>query len=55
MALEIELVDAFQTFGIQVTMLLWFMWRLEKIINKNTNSLDEFRYVVQKCRKKNKN
>jgi hypothetical protein len=47
-----ELVfNAIEKFGIQATMLLWFMFRTETVIKKNNDCLLQFTSTIQKCKK----
>jgi hypothetical protein len=41
-----------EKYGIQTLMLLWFMFRTEKVINRNTLALTRIEGVITKCQKK---
>jgi hypothetical protein len=38
--------------GILGVVLGWFMFRMEKVVNNNTNSLGEFKTTIQKCKRR---
>jgi hypothetical protein len=35
--------------GVAVFVLVWFMFRMEKVINNNTKAVNEVKNVVSKC------
>lgn len=37
--------------GVLGVVLGWFMFRMEKVVNNNTKSLQEFKIVVEKCKR----
>ena len=37
--------------GVMGIVLGWFMFRMEKVVNNNTKSLQEFKIVVEKCKR----
>jgi len=44
--------DTIAQYGIQGLMLIWFMFRTEKVITANTKTLKDFAVAVKKCKKK---
>lgn len=52
MSLETEIITVIQTLGFPVFVTLWFMFRTEKVINKNTEAMITIGEVVAKCQKK---
>jgi hypothetical protein len=37
--------------GVMGVVLAWFMFRMEKVINNNTASLDEMKNTIIKCKR----
>jgi hypothetical protein len=37
--------------GVMGVVLAWFMFRMEKVINNNTTSLNEMQEVITKCKR----
>jgi len=50
--IEIALIDAVNSVGIPAVMILWFMFRTEKVIKKNTEIMQYMATTIQKCNKK---
>jgi hypothetical protein len=41
-----------QNVGFPAAVTLWFMYRTEKVINRNTNTINKFCEVINKCKRK---
>jgi hypothetical protein len=48
--LESEFVGFVSSVGFPIALSIWFMVRTEKVIKNNTDALNNFNVVVQKCR-----
>lgn len=49
-----DLINLLQNFGVSVVMLLWFAFRLEKILKSNTEALLSLTAVIQNLKLKRK-
>jgi len=38
--------------GVAVGVLIWFMWRMERVINNNTKAVQEVKVAVANCPQK---
>jgi len=46
-----EYIELLREFGFPVFMVLWFMFRTEKVIEKNTSALKELGEYLEKMKK----
>ena len=42
-----QIISLISTFGFPIVMCLWFMFRSEKIISKNTNAIDNLALILK--------
>ena len=50
--IETEIIQVITNVGFPAGMVIWFMLRTEKVINKNTEAMITIGEVVTKCQKK---
>lgn len=46
--MEMELINVLSNYGFPVFVTLWFMFRTEKIINKNTEAINKMNEIITK-------
>lgn len=47
--IEQEIIPLISQFGFPIVMVIWFMFRMEKILNKQIESFDKLALAVTKC------
>lgn len=48
MTLETYILNLFQQVGIPATMIIWFMTRTERVIQRNTDAFNKFCIIQEK-------
>lgn len=50
--IEEQIIKLIGDYGIQAAMLVWFMFRTEKVIDNNSQQLIKINEVITKCQRK---
>jgi len=50
--IEDESVQLLANYGFPIVITMWFMFRTEKVINRNTEAFIKIGEVVEKCQRK---
>jgi hypothetical protein len=50
--IESELTQVLANYGFPVVITMWFMFRTEKVISRNTEAFEKINGVLEKCQRK---